>query len=264
MRPFGGVSGTERAWIDHIPLDSIGAGSLETCLHDLVNDTSPSWLAVTNTESLYFSQKWTRHRKYLQKAAFSFCDGVALQLAGALRGVNVTRFHGPDLMLKCIEIGQARGWRHFFFGSTTDVLDRLTSSVTTRYPDAIVVGQFSPPFGRFSDAEIARQMQTIAQSDPDFIWVGLGLPKQEEWIRKAARISDRGIFVGVGAAFDFLSGNKRRSPPFFRNLGLEWLFRLYREPRMIPRIGRSILALYRAVFCASISVASRAQSETLN
>jgi N-acetylglucosaminyldiphosphoundecaprenol N-acetyl-beta-D-mannosaminyltransferase len=146
---------------------------------------------------------------------------------------HARRVAGPDLMPSVIDAGQAYGVRHFLFGSTPQVLERLEENLRGRYPEAQIAGVLSPPFRPLSDEEERAICEGIRSSGAHIVWVGLGLPKQDEWMwRNAPRLVPC-MALGVGAAFDFLAGAKPRAPLWMRRRGLEWLHRMVSEPRRL-------------------------------
>ncbi len=205
------------------------------------------YISITNTESLYHALKIEKHFDYINGADFSCCDGVGVVLAGKILGKDIPRLHGPDLMLKCCDYGQSRGWRHFFYGGKEGVPELLSENLTKRFPSMITAGTYSPPFRSLSPEEDAAIIKMINDSRPDILWVGLGLLKQEQWIANHLDTIHVPWMVGVGAAFDFYAGTIRRAPAFYRRTGLEWLYRLAHEPRMLKRNIYSFTILYRAI-----------------
>jgi N-acetylglucosaminyldiphosphoundecaprenol N-acetyl-beta-D-mannosaminyltransferase len=172
----------------------------------------------------------------LQGAWLNFPDGAPVAwLMRRLDRRGARRIAGPDLMPLVIEAGQAEGMRHFLFGSTPEVLTLLRERLSERYPECIIAGAISPPFRALSDEENARIAEQIVASGADIVWVGLGLPKQDEWLNRSAGLFAPAVGLGVGAAFDFLAGTKPRAPLWVQEAGLEWLHRLMSEPR---RLGR--------------------------
>jgi len=145
------------------------------------------------------------------------------------------RVAGPDLMLKCFELGQEKKWKHFLFGGRDTVLEKLCQKLLVLYPEASIVGRMSPPFHPLSDAEIEEIVETINDASPDFLWVGLGAPKQEKWISDNLNKIHVPLIIGVGAAFDFISGAVQRAPAFIQKIGLEWLFRIVQSPGIAKR-----------------------------
>jgi N-acetylglucosaminyldiphosphoundecaprenol N-acetyl-beta-D-mannosaminyltransferase len=193
------------------------------------------YISITNTESLYHATRIPSHKSYIEKADFSCCDGVAVVVAGKILGYQIPRLHGPDLMYKCCEFGVKQNWRHYFYGGKKGVPEFLRENLKRKFPGLLTVGTFSPPFRELTENEDKMIIKEINRSRPDILWVGLGLLKQETWIAQHLDKIDVPWMIGVGAAFDFLAGTVKRAPEFYRSLGLEWLYRVAFEPRMIKR-----------------------------
>ena len=142
------------------------------------------------------------------------------------------RVTGPDLMLRLLEISPAKGYRHFFYGSTEETLERMRKRLTVDYPGLQVCGMISPPFRALSPEEDAAIVEQINETNPDFVWVGLGAPKQEIWMNQhQGRVS--GLMIGVGAGFDYYAGNIKRAPMWMQKCSLEWLYRLMQDPKRL-------------------------------
>ncbi len=201
------------------------------------------YISITNTESLYHATKIEEHLTYINNSKFSCCDGIGVVVAGKLLGYNIPRLHGPDLMLKCSEQGVKKKWRHFYYGGEKGTPEKLSEELSKNYPGLIVSGVYSPPFRELSEAEDRQVIEMINNARPDILWVGLGLLKQERWIADHINKLEVPLLVGVGAAFDFYAGNVKRAPLFYRKIGLEWLYRVAFEPRMIKRNLLSFKAL---------------------
>lgn len=142
---------------------------------------------------------------------------------------------GPDLMLKCLDEGRKRDWKHYFLGSSEQVLKDLVVSMQNRFPGVEIVGWHSPAFRQLSDQEDAELVQLINDAKPDFLWVALGAPKQELWIADHIKRIQAPVQLGVGAAFNFHSGHIQRAPKWMQKSGLEWLYRIHKEKRLLNR-----------------------------
>ncbi len=164
-------------------------------------------------------------------------DGLPLVwYARAVHGAKIKeRVCGPELMLRCLDKGRALGWRHFFLGGKEVVLVDLVNAMRSRYPGVEITGWHSPPFRPLSTEEDHQLVALINQSQPDFLWVGLGAPKQEKWIAAHLVNIQVPVQIGVGAAFDFHSGHVQRAPLWMQKWGLEWLFRMLQDRRLIKR-----------------------------
>jgi N-acetylglucosaminyldiphosphoundecaprenol N-acetyl-beta-D-mannosaminyltransferase len=129
------------------------------------------------------------------------------------------------------------------------VLKSLVAGLKESYPGIEIADAISPPFQPLTDAEMEDQIHRLAAGKPDFIWIGLGCPKQEIWMARYARRIPGAMAMGVGAAFDFHAGTVKRAPPWIRSLGLEFLHRIAQEPnrlagryaRVVPRFMLGII-----------------------
>ena len=180
-------------------------------------------------------------------------DGMSLVWLLRRRGYRDTeRVYGPDLLLETCGRSVAAGWRHYFLGGAEGVAAELAARLQRRFPGLAVAGTLSPPFRGLSAEEDAALCKSVNEAHPDIVWVGLGSPKQERWMAAHRAALTAPVLVGVGAAFDFLSGRQRQAPRWIQHSGLEWLYRLASEPRRLwPRYARYprfvVLALRQAV-----------------
>jgi N-acetylglucosaminyldiphosphoundecaprenol N-acetyl-beta-D-mannosaminyltransferase len=174
-------------------------------------------------------------RRALAGAALAFPDGWPVAwLQRRLGHSSAMRVAGPDLMARVIADGRGFGVRHFLLGSSEDVLRRLEQNLARRFPGAEFVGRLSLPFfvgDDFSGTESA--IAEVRRAAPHVVWLSLGCPKQELWMLRHAQELAPSLVAGVGAAFDFHAGTKRRAPDWVQRVGLEWLHRLLSEPRRL-------------------------------
>jgi len=164
------------------------------------------------------------------------------------------RVYGPAMTLKVCEHAARTGIKVGFYGGTEKSLAALLAAVEKNYPGIDVVYSYSPPFRKLRPEEDASVRAAIENSGVQVLFVGLGCPKQERWMAEH-RPGVRAVMMGVGAAFDFISGEKRQAPLWMQSIGTEWLFRLCTEPRRLwfryfwhnPRfVALAMLQLVRA------------------
>ena len=162
-------------------------------------------------------------------------DGMPLAWMLRLLGhKGQERCCGPELTLWVTRAAAEKGLPVGFYGSTQDVLKDLIANFSRRFPGLKVAYAYSPPFRPLSPEEDARITEEINNSGTRILFVGLGCPKQERWMaRHKGKV--KAVMLGVGAAFDFHAGRKPIAPRWMQNAGLEWLFRLYCEPRRLWR-----------------------------
>ena len=158
-------------------------------------------------------------------------DGMSLVWLLRLKGYgHIERVYGPDLMLAVCRASVLRGYRHFFFGSAPGVPELLAQRLRAHIPNLQIGGTYSPPFRPVTEEEDLQIVDEINAAEPDIVWVGISTPKQERWMSEHLGKIRAPVLIGVGAAFDFLSGNKPQAPRWIQRSGLEWLFRLFSEP----------------------------------
>ena len=191
---------------------------------------------LCNAYTLALADKEPGFHAMLGRATYNFPDGKSLVWANHLLHRNSSvpgeRVYGPDLFLDVLALGRAVGLRHFLLGSTPAVLETLENELGRRFPGANIVGVASPPFREATEEESREQIARLVSSGAQVVWVGLGTPKQDwETARLAAAVP--AVFCAVGAAFDFVAGNKRQAPRWMQRRGLEWLYRLATEPRRL-------------------------------
>lgn len=188
-------------------------------------------------------------REYMSSSQIAVPDGMPLVWLGRLKGRKVERICGPDFMPALCERSRQFGYRHFFYGGADGVAEQLAQNLTQRFPGLQVAGMYTPPFRPLTEEEDADIVARINQAKPDFVWVGLSTPKQDEWIATHQTKLDAPNLLAVGAAFDFHSGNLQRAPRWIQRSGFEWFYRLVREPKRLWRrylVGNTMFVLYLA------------------
>jgi N-acetylglucosaminyldiphosphoundecaprenol N-acetyl-beta-D-mannosaminyltransferase len=170
-------------------------------------------------------------------ATLAVPDGQPLVWALRLLGHrDATRVYGPDLMAAfCARAARAGTPMYLYGGRSPDALDLLVVRLCERYPGLRIAGGFSPPFRELTGAEEQRVIADIDASGAEVVWVGTGQPKQEKWMLAMRPRLRAPLLVGVGAAFDFHAGLVPQAPAWMQRSGLEWAYRLSREPRRLWR-----------------------------
>jgi N-acetylglucosaminyldiphosphoundecaprenol N-acetyl-beta-D-mannosaminyltransferase len=195
------------------------------------------YVAVTSVHGVMECWRNPELRRIFNRSGMTTPDGMPLVWLARLAGHrHVRRVYGPDLMLAVCQHGLGRGYRHYFYGGQAGVAELLGDRLTARFPGLQVAGTYSPPFRALTPEEDRGIVEQINRDAPDIVWVGLSTPKQERWMADHLGKISAPVMIGVGAAFDFLSGRKRQAPRWMQRSGLEWLFRLVTEPRRLwPR-----------------------------
>jgi len=212
-------------------------------LHDVVrqmrkwiqqNDRICRRIVVTGFHGIWEAYQDANFRCILNSADLWIPDGIAPVWVARWKGFSsAMRTPGVNLMRAFFEMAAEEGYSSFFYGDTDGTLAGLQENLKREYPTHRIAGTFSPPFRILTQEEDDEIIDMINRSKPDVLWVGLGLPKQERWIFEHRFRLNVPVAVGVGAAFGFLSGQVKHAPNWLGNLGLEWLWRLTREPKKL-------------------------------
>jgi N-acetylglucosaminyldiphosphoundecaprenol N-acetyl-beta-D-mannosaminyltransferase len=209
------------------------------------------YIAITGMHGISESRKDSRFREILRSASLVVPDGMPLVwLARWHRHPISRRVCGSDLMEAfCKQTGSC--YRHFFYGGAAGVAEDLAQSLRERY-DIAVAGTYTPPFRQLTEEEEREVVACVQAAAPDVLWVGLSTPKQERWMYEHRDKFLVPVMLGVGAAFDFNSGNLQRAPAWMGNTGLEWLFRLLVEPKRLWK--RYLVTIPSAIWSVSLEM----------
>jgi N-acetylglucosaminyldiphosphoundecaprenol N-acetyl-beta-D-mannosaminyltransferase len=190
------------------------------------------FITITNPYSVMLCKSDIKMKVATNKASLTLPDGIGIILAACILGFrHKGRVAGPDLMHYICDKGRRYGFKHYFYGGAPGIAKSLINRMKKTYPGCNIVGYLSPPFCTNIVEAKKNDLMNINQLKPDILWVGLGAPKQEIWMEKYVGKINSSAMIGVGAAFDFNSGNIKRAPRIFRKIGFEWLWRTLIEPR---------------------------------
>lgn len=217
----------------------VTAGTLAEVMDELerrLSDGRREYVCFANAHLTSTARHNAGTAKALEGAGMVLADGAPVAWAlRLLTGAPADRVAGADVFDRLCRSSAAHGHRHFLLGSTEETLVRLRTRIEERYPGLVVCGAYSPPFGPALFEELPAIAEAVNAARPDVVWVGLGAPRQEQWMRAARGLLDAPLLLGVGAVFDFVAGTKRRAPDWMQRTGLEWAFRLAQEPRRLFR-----------------------------
>jgi N-acetylglucosaminyldiphosphoundecaprenol N-acetyl-beta-D-mannosaminyltransferase len=194
------------------------------------------YVCVTGVHGIIEAQADEQFRNILNSSFLTTPDGMPTVWLGRFHGFkHMARVYGPDFMLALCERSLAGGYRHFLYGGKPGVAEELGRELTRRFPGLRIVGTYTPPFRPLNDSEESALIAQLEASKPDVLWCGLSTPKQERFMAEYYQKLPVKLMVGVGAAFDLLSGNLSEAPEWMKNTGLQWLYRLIKEPRRLWR-----------------------------
>lgn len=200
-----------------------------------LDDLRGKYICVSNVHTTVMSYENEEYRKIQNSAAMALPDGAPLSSYSRRKGYKqAQRVTGPDLMRELFAISKEKGYRHYFYGATEETLQSMREVLERDYPGIEIAGMYAPPFRALTPQEDAQIVAKINESRPDFIWIGLGAPKQEEWMYQHMG-QLQGVLIGVGAGFDYLAGYIKRAPRWMQRMSLEWLYRLLQDPKRLWR-----------------------------
>jgi N-acetylglucosaminyldiphosphoundecaprenol N-acetyl-beta-D-mannosaminyltransferase len=206
-------------------------------MHQMIDADQPGYLTAAAVNLVMSAQEDPTTMAAVLGATLAMPDGMPL--VWALRSLGhrrATRLYGPDLMAGFCASAASRGTPMYLYGGRTpEALELLKRRLCERFEDLRIVGGYSPPFRELTHDERQQVVESIDSSGAEVVWVGTGQPKQEIWMHQMRPLLSAPLLVGVGAAFDFHAGLVTQAPAWMQRNGLEWCYRLSREPRRLWR-----------------------------
>ncbi len=224
-------TGLLRACVLGVGVHAIDIHQAAEIIERSIAERSRGYVCVTGVHGVMEAQRDPSLMPVFANALLVVPDGMPTVWMGRFQGFrNMRRVFGPDLMLEVAWRSQARRFSHFFYGGGPGVAEQLRDAMQRRCPSMKIVGTYTPPFRRLTDAEDEDLIRTIDRLRPDIVWVGLSTPKQERFMAEYLPRLNTTLMIGVGAAFDFHTGRIKDSPQWLKRAGLQWLHRLIQEP----------------------------------
>ena len=209
----------------------------EAVLHVIrhIHELSGEYICFSNVHTSVMGKENKQYREVLNGAAFTFPDGNPIAQYQQKEGYELAeRVAGPDFMEHMFRATADGSLSHFFYGASQETLDALKANLEEKYPKLNIKGMYSPPFRPLSEEEDKANVEMINNSGADIVWIGLGAPKQENWMN-AHKGKITGVMMGVGAGFDFHAGTIKRAPKWIQKIGFEWLYRLFQDPKRLVK-----------------------------
>ncbi|KAF1297282.1 glycosyl transferase [Enterococcus sp. JM4C] len=227
-----------------IPVDAL---TYEEILNDvsvyLKNKKKMTAISV-NPQIVTEAKKYPEIVSFIEQSTHRIPDGIGIVLVSKLtKGPITSRIAGIELMTKFLAYANEYKKRVFFYGAKPEVIADAVKNIQHKYPNLIISGAIDG-YTNLTEQEIVSQ---INQEKPDFLFVGLGFPRQEQWLSRNVEQLDVSIFQDVGGSFDVFSGHVKRSPQFFIDYHLEWLYRSLSNPKRIGRIFQLPVFMWRSL-----------------
>lgn len=230
---------TERLFPETCPVLGVpvGATTVQRTV-DLVNHwiaagTRTRLVTFTNVHMIVEAQLRPEFHDILSRTDLNCPDGAPVFWLVKLQDGTAQKISGPDFMPTFCEQSVALGHRHFLYGGAEGVPEKAAEVLRSRYPGINIVGHHAPPFRDLSPEEAEDTVDLINQSQADVVWVSLGCPRQEWWLHEFGPKLNAKVVLAVGQATDILAGARSRCPTAMSAVGLEWVYRLVRDPRRL-------------------------------
>lgn len=209
--------------------------SYEGIINDLrvrINGGKQSTIIAVNPEKVMSAQRNPEVKELINASTYQIADGVGILLAAKIKGGGITsRVTGVDMMARLLQFAESDGHSVYFYGAKEEVVTKAIANIQAQHPNIRVAG-YTNGYEKDEAALVSR----IHQSGAKILFVALGSPKQELWIRRNLKsLPNVQVFQGVGGSFDVFSGTVKRAPAPFRKLGIEWLYRLLASPSRFKR-----------------------------
>ena len=221
-----------RTPIIDVPITATNMGDALAFISEHLTEIKGEYICVSNAHTTVMAHDDPAYYRVQTESLMSVPDGRPLSVVGRKAVPTMSRVTGPDLMREVFEVSAERGYRHYLYGNTRENLDALVEALERDYPGIDICGAEPSVFRDMTPLEEAELAGRINRTEPDFVWVALGAPRQECFCHRM-RGSIDGLMVGVGGAFNILAGITPEAPVWMQNLSLEWLYRLIQEPKRL-------------------------------
>lgn len=223
---------SQRVKIIGVPISAV---NMDSCIQEIFSNWDEArgdYICVSNVHTTVMAHDDEQYMAVQSGSFLSLPDGKPLSVVGRKQYPQMDRVTGPDFMRRIFEESRCRKLRHYFYGNTPENLEKLIEAIKTEYPHLEIAGYEPSVFRDMSAEEEGELVERINASHADFVWVGLGAPRQEVF---CARMKGRidGVMVGVGGAFNVLAHIVPEAPRWMQDLSLEWLYRLLQEPKRL-------------------------------
>ncbi len=211
-----------------IPVHDVTTEETLTLIDQFVREQTPHQICTVNPEFIMAARQDAEFKRILNRSALNLPDGVGVVWAARRLGHPLReRVAGSDLVSRIADRAQATGWLIFLLGASEGVAEQAANRLRERYPRTRIVGTYAGSPQTEEEAGIAAR---IRMSRANVLLVAFGAPRQDKWIDRNIEHTDVAVAMGIGGSLDFIVGTQKRAPKWMQRVGLEWLYRLIREP----------------------------------
>ncbi|QFK72900.1 WecB/TagA/CpsF family glycosyltransferase [Pradoshia sp. D12] len=221
-------------YIEGIPFYS---STMEDFVHNeikkRIDAEDKTFIVTANPEIVEYARNHHDYRNLIMQADYITPDGVGIIIASKILNKPLKeRITGYDMMLEFLKMNTTRPLRIYMLGAEAEVIKNCAEKIKASYPNVELVG-YHHGFIDIDDSQFAEKISAL---EPDLVLLGMGFPRQENWITKHYDKFNKGVFIGIGGSFDVFSGKLKRAPEFWIKLNLEWLYRLLKQPSRWKRM----------------------------
>lgn len=236
------LQSSEAAFVDHsvpvvdvlgVKVGALDRHALVETVRELILRRTRGWISYVNIDAVNQAIAAPWLREFINASLITYCDGMGVLLGAKMLGRHIPeRITLADCMDELCEMLEKQNARVFLLGGSNETVRKTVEAIGRRFPGLSICGYSHGFFDLSNGVDIQRKINSVK---PDIVFVGMGMPRQEAWIRKNWKNLDAGLFWSAGALFEFLAGSRRRCPDWMAKSGFEWLFRLAQEPRRLWR-----------------------------
>lgn len=220
-------------YIFNVKLSSLNYQEICRQIDIWIKNKQKKYICVAAVHLVMECQDDEKLRQGVNQAGIVTTDGMPLVWFSKIHGQKSERIYGPELMLKICRLAEKRSYRLYFLGGSKGQSLYLKQKLTKKFPQIKIVGYKDTPFKKITKKDNKGIIKDINNKKAQIVFVGIGCPVQEQWMFDNSKFVNANVLIGVGAAFDFICGYKKQAPKWMQKNGLEWLFRLFQEPRRL-------------------------------
>tara|TARA_B100000073_G_scaffold310730_1_gene283310 strand:- start:359 stop:1111 length:753 start_codon:yes stop_codon:yes gene_type:complete len=198
-------------------------------------NNSKGYITVSGASGVVESYHSDKVKRVHNESMFTVPDGMPIVWIGKNKGLDIERCYGPDLMEYFLKESSNKHYKHFFYGGKPGVAEILKEKICESFDPINIVGTYTPPFRPLNKVEELELIDMVDELKPDFFWVGISCPKQEIFMNEMIHKLNVRYMFGVGYAFDVLSGKAVKTPKFIQKIGMEWFFRMVKDPLRLTK-----------------------------
>ena len=225
-----------RANVLGVGVSTLNMSAAIDLVYSFLETGKKGYICATGVHGIMEAQEDPSFREIQNGSFITTPDGMPTVWIGHLQGYKkMEQISGPDFMLKACEVAAHNGTKHFLYGGKPGVAEKLKDALVKRFPGLNIVGTYTPPFRPLNEAEEVELFNKVRESGAEIIWCGISTPKQERFMAQYLHLLPVKLMIGVGAAFDINCGLVADAPQWVKKIGMQWLHRLYQEPRRLWR-----------------------------